>query len=145
MWKFNRSSSVQLNVARSLLVTTGWVLAALPLAPTAFAATLYVAPTGQDFIGPKYFNWNFSCDQNKPCKTIQWAVLRAQNGDTISVAEGHYVENVTVSKNLTIKGVGGYLVGTPITWVDGNKQGTVFTIPYGVTAAIRSMLISNGT
>jgi hypothetical protein len=80
--------------------------------------------------------------RKKPCKSINWAVSHAQSGDTISVAAGHYVENVSVSKNLTIKGVGAYLMDTPITWVDDNKQGNVFTV--AATATIKSMLISNG-
>jgi hypothetical protein len=148
MMKFNRSNLVQWNVARWLLAATVWMFAAFLLAPAPFAATRYVSPTGADVTstGPTFWQLEFnSCsDQGKPCKTIYWAVKMAQNGDVISVAEGHYVETITVSKNLLFKGAGGYLVGAPLTWVDGNKQDSVFKIELGATATIQSMLISNG-
>jgi hypothetical protein len=148
MMKFNRSNLVQWNVARWLLAATVWMFAAFLLAPAPFAATRYVSPTGADVTstGPTFWQLEFnSCsDQGKPCKTIYWAVKMAQNGDVISVAEGHYVETITVSKNLLFKGAGGYLVGAPLTWVDGNKQDNVFKIELGAPATIQSMLISNG-
>jgi hypothetical protein len=148
MMKFNRSNLVQWNVARWLLAATVWMFAAFLLAPAPFAATRYVSPTGADVTstGPTFWQLEFnSCsDQGKPCKTIYWAVKMAQNGDVISVAEGHYVETITVSKNLLFKGAGGYLVGAPLTWADGNKQDSVFKIELGATATIQSMLISNG-
>jgi hypothetical protein len=124
------------------------MFAAFLLAPAPFAATRYVSPTGADVTstGPTFWQLEFNscCDQGKPCKTIYWAVKMAQNGDVISVAEGHYVETITVSKNLLFKGAGGYLVGAPLIWVDGNKQDSVFKIELGATATIQSMLISNG-
>jgi len=120
MMKFNRSNLVQWNVARWLLAATVWMFAAFLLAPAPFAATRYVSPTGADVTstGPTFWQLEFnSCsDQGKPCKTIYWAVKMAQNGDVISVAEGHYVETITVSKNLLFKGAGGYPVGAPLTW-----------------------------
>lgn len=143
MLKLDHSSSVRWKVAHSLLLVAVWVFAALSSAPTAFAVTRYVSPTGKYVItiaGKQHPNYCYN--PKKPCKSINWAVSHAQSGDTISVAAGHYVENVSVSKNLTIKGVGAYLVDTPITWVDGNKQGNVFTV--AATATIKSMLISNG-
>jgi hypothetical protein len=141
MFQFNRSHSVQC----WLLIVAAWVPAALLSASTAFAVTRYVSPTGKSLVtiaGKQHLN--YCANPQKPCKSINWAVSHAQSGDTISVAAGHYVENVTVSKNLTIKGVGAYLVGTPVTWVDGNKQGNVFTVGVGATATIKSMLISQG-
>ena len=102
MLKFNRSNSVQWNVARSLLAAAVWVFAVLVSAPTAFAVTRHVSLTGEDSgpTGP-----NTCSDQSKPCRTINWAVGQAQSGEIISVDEGHYVEQpITVSKSLKIQG-----------------------------------------
>jgi hypothetical protein len=114
MFQFNGSYSVQ----RWLLIVAACVPAALLSASTAFAVTRYVSPTGKSLItiaGKQHLN--YCANPKKPCKSINWAVSHAQSGDTISVAAGHYVENVTVSKNLTIKGVGAYLVGSPRGWM----------------------------
>jgi hypothetical protein len=147
MLKINRSNSVQWKVARSLLVVTVLALAVLVSATATFATTRHVSLTGTDWIGPSAWNWNLSCPANQPCRNIDWAVTWAQKGDLIFVHEGHYVEQpITVSKNLTIQGVGAYPFGiSPITWVEGNQQGSVFTIEPGVTATIQSMIIANGT
>lgn len=147
MSKSGRSNSLQSKVARSLFAVAIWVLAAFPLAPTASASTRYVSPTGKNFLSSGgRFHGNACLNPNKPCRTINWAVQHAQNGDLVSVADGTYVETITVSKNLTIQGAGAlnFGAGAQNTFVDGNKQGPVFTIQSGVTATIKSMLIRNG-
>jgi hypothetical protein len=146
MWKFSRS--LQWIVARGLIVTAVWVVAAFVLAPTTFAATRFVSPAGKNtIIVAGKVRANSCINSTRPCRTISWAVERAQGGDIISVGGGTYVETVTVSKNLTIQGAGALNIGAgvqPPTLVDGNKQGVVFTIQSGVTAAIKGMSITNG-
>jgi hypothetical protein len=122
-----------------LIVAAVWVFAAFLLASTTFATTRYVSPTGKD--------QNFCTVPNKPCKTINFAVQRAKNGDLVSVGGGTYFETITVFKNLTIQGAGALNIGAgvqPSTVVDGNKQGVVFTIQSGATVAIKGMSIVNG-
>jgi len=49
-----------------------------------------------------------SVDSGKPYSTIAAAVAAAQNGDTIEVQAGTYVNDYTsISKNITLQGVGG--------------------------------------
>jgi Right handed beta helix region len=146
MLKSSRSNSSQSNVARSLLVVAVWVLAALLPAPSAFAETLYVSPTGKDLVkfGGHYLVNSCSL-ANHPCRTIRYAVALAQDGDLVSVAGGTYVETIDVSRSITIEGAGAlsFGVGAQNTWVDGNKQGSVFTIAPEATVFIRYMLIRN--
>jgi hypothetical protein len=59
--------------------------------------TRYVSTTGTD---------NPTCDASNPCRHIQYAVGIAQPGDTIRIAAGTYVEQVTVPKSLTFIGAG---------------------------------------
>ena len=146
MLKYNRLDLRQWKVACSLLAAIGSVL--LVSATATSATTRHVSLTGTDWIGPKAWNFNLSCSDIKPCRSIGWAATWAQPGDLIFVHEGHYVEQpITVSKNLTIQGVGAYpfCSNCPITSVDGNQQGSVFTIEPSVNNAILlSMIISNG-
>jgi hypothetical protein len=146
MWKLSRST--QWIVGRWLIVAAVWVFAAFFSASTTFATTRYVSPTGKPtFVAAGKKHINFCSNPNRPCRTINWAVERADPGDIISVAGGTYVETITVPKNLTIQGAGALNIGAgvqPSTVVDGNKQGVVFTIQSGVTAAIKGMSIVNG-
>ena len=60
-------------------------------------ATRHVATTGSDAANDCY-------DGGAPCATIQHAIAVACPGDTIEVASGSYVENVTLAKSVTIEG-----------------------------------------
>jgi parallel beta-helix repeat protein len=66
-------------------------------AGSAAARTLYVSPTGRD---------HGSCTSTKPCKTISFAVGKAPKGDTVQVAKGTYQEDVKISRNIKLIGVG---------------------------------------
>jgi len=60
-------------------------------------------------------------------KTIQSAVNDAASGDTVAVAAGRYVENITArGKSLTIQGA-----GSPTTSVVAAGRGPVFTLGSG--------------
>ncbi|RLC55509.1 MAG: hypothetical protein DRI80_17705, partial [Chloroflexota bacterium] len=97
------------------------------------ATTWYVnGSTGQD-----------SNDCQTPataCKTIGAAVNKAANGDTIQIAAGTYVENLTIRKSLTLVGA-----GQDQTIVDGNQAGRVLTTDWsGYTISVSGMTLRNG-
>ena len=73
------------------------LVAALSVNSAVYAADLYVSATGVD---------TGDClDSLNPCGTIQYAVeVAAPSGDMVHVEVGTYVENVFVTKDITIKG-----------------------------------------
>lgn len=85
------------------------------------AATLTVCPAGCQY------------------SSIQGAIDSAQNGDSISIQQGHYVENIsTEGKQLYLNGV-----NSRQAIIDGGHKGPVVTVPYGVVV-ISGVTIMNG-
>jgi parallel beta-helix repeat protein/predicted outer membrane repeat protein len=74
--------------------------------------------------------------------TIQEAINAAVEGDIIGVSEGTYTENITISKDITIKSAS----GASTTIIDGNSLGSVVTFSGGVTtsAVLDGFTIQNG-
>ncbi|TRZ67810.1 MAG: hypothetical protein D4Q77_02415, partial [Methanothrix sp.] len=70
---------------------------------------------------------------------IQGAVIMAEGGDAINVAEGTYNENVLIGKSLDILGSG---AGDTI--VDSGGVGRVFTIGPAAIVGLSGMTIQNG-
>ncbi len=74
-----------------------------------------------DFVVPTYWYVDpTGSDSNEgtlasPFLTIQHAINTAAGGDTVNVAAGTFVENVTVNKKVTLQGAGSDLAGTIIT------------------------------
>jgi hypothetical protein len=79
--------------AIGLLSLSVFVLSAAAAGGTA----RYVSPSGAD---------NPTCSKKSPCKHVQQAVDVASAGDTISLAKGSYVEQVSIAKDLTLTGAG---------------------------------------
>jgi parallel beta-helix repeat protein len=88
------------------------VLVALALA---IAATASLWASGADakkpkpqklFVAAKTKHPSAACTKRKPCKTISAALAKAHGGATITVGPGTYPEQVTVTKKVTIIGVG---------------------------------------
>jgi hypothetical protein len=96
-------------------------LTTLVLASTGYAAPLSVCASGCAF------------------SSIQSAVDAAASGDSINIAAGRYVENVTIAgKNLQLIGA-----GNGRTTVDGASRGSVFTLGSGTDSPTASIQISN--
>lgn len=109
-------------------------------APT--ATTRYVSPTGSDtlIVNGGIVKPNLKCSANKPCKTLKWtAETVAADGDTIIIAAGTYVENVTLKRNLIIKGA-----GVRSTFLDGGAAGSVLIVEWNKTVTLTGVHISNG-
>ena len=127
--------------ARLLMVraSIGLALGAMVIVAGDFRARAqtnrFVSTTGDDQGGG-----NDCSNSGQPCKTIQNAVNHSGGGDEIDLGPGTYVENVTVDRDLTIRGDG--VAGST---VDGNNAGSVFIINSGVSAALETMTIQNGT
>lgn len=115
------------------------VLAALFLATIAAAAaapqatTRYVALSGT--------NAGNCSNPAAPCRTIQYAHSQASSGDTIQVAGGVYVENVTLSKSVTLQGA-----SAASTIIDGSQQERVIRIDYlpATSVVVRNLTLRNG-
>ena len=94
------------------------------------AATLFVAPTGNDS--------NSCLTAASACHTIAAAMIKATSGDSISIAAGTYTENLTVTKELAFSGA-----GPNATIIDGRSTGTVITIGR-VNTTITGVTVQNG-
>src|SRR5438105_7237950 len=85
--------------ARAIFVCTAALALWAAAAQTAIAVgtTRYVSPSGTD---------NPACDKNNPCQHVAYAVSIASPGDTIQIAAGTYIEQVSIDKNLRVVGAG---------------------------------------
>lgn len=106
---------------------------ALPAQP-AQATTWYVATSGN--------NANSCTSPGAPCRTINTTISRAGDGDVINIAAGTYVENVNLSKSLSLIGA-----GPGLTIIDGGGIGPVILITSdiaGTTANLSGLTMRNG-
>jgi len=75
--------------------------------------------------------------------TIQAAINAANNGDTVLVAPGTYVENINFGgKAITVASSG----GPSVTTIDGGAQGSVvtFSTGEGLTSILNGFTVRNG-
>ncbi len=120
---------VALAIWLCLMLGMVWLTTQAAAAP---AAIVYVDASGAD--GP-------GCGAvGNPCATIEYAIENiAVANDTIHVAAGVYVENITIDKNLTLQGAG---AGNTI--VDGNATDRVITVTNDAMVTLAGMIIQNG-
>lgn len=123
----------------------------LALAVTAIASTpqsaraagpWYVSTTGDD---------NNDClSPNMPCATINGAIGKATNGDTINVAVGTYTstgnEVVLIDKDATLAGGwdASFTTQSGMSTVDGQGARRGITVNSGVTAMVEHFALQNG-
>lgn len=108
--------------------------------------THYVAPTGADA---------GSCSNSaNPCRTVQYAVAQAGDGDTVKIAAGTYTATassvVSITKSITLSGsyappdwTTSDIDGNP-TVLDGQEQRRVVAIAQGYTVTLEGLQIVNG-
>src|SRR3989442_14177303 len=107
-----RSSKEKVMTKRTRVLTitvlvTGLLILTGSLRIVSASGPLYVATTGNDS--------NNCLAPCTPCKTIQAAINKAADGDTINIAAGNYAEAVNIfqRKNLTVAGVAGSDISDP--------------------------------
>ena len=113
-----------------------WVFSGLINASAVTTATTrYVDPSGSDDGG------NTCANPAAPCKTLQYALNEADNGDTIRMAAGVYNVNVSFNKSLTINGD-----GSAHSILDGGSTSSdrVIQIQPGKVVQISGVTIRNG-
>jgi len=115
-----------------VLLAANMVAAPLPVAHA--AATWYVQPDGGGS------DENDSKTPATPCATINATLGKAAPGDTISLANGIYFENVVVNKDITIVGA-----SAAAATIDADLSGTVVTIGAGVMVSITGVTINGGS
>lgn len=105
------------------------------------AAQLYVAPGGTD---------SGTCQvMATPCQTIAYALSQAAvSGDTINIAAGTYVEQLSVSKSVTLSGAGAgsTVIAAPATLAinaaipgSGGDRTAIVFVGGGVSAVMRDL------
>jgi hypothetical protein len=105
------------------------------------AATLHVSPTTGVDTG--------DC-QLLACDTIQYAINKASNGDTIKLYQGTYTENtyteagIIIDKNLTIQGDSAAKTIVQAATTASTASNRVFTIKSNLTVSIQKMTIRHG-
>ena len=115
------------------------VLGTLAACGGVHAATLQVAPTGAD---------SGNC-QAAACATIGYALSQAAtSGDTVNIAAGTYVEQLTVDKNITLQGAGAdsTIIKAPSSLVplpapNDNRNAIVF-VTGGATITMNSLQVA---
>ena len=100
-------------------------------------STLFAASTR--FISPLGTDSGNCLTAATPCKTFTYAITQAIAGDTISAAVGTYTENLTLTKNLTLKGA-----GLNSTILDGNFANRVLDVGAGLVIQVSGMTLQNG-
>ena len=91
----------------------------------------FVSPTGTDI--------NNTClVPSRPCQTIATTITRSGSGDTIHIAAGHYLENLSFAKNVVLLGA-----GAASTIIDGDGRDSVLQIGLA-TVTVSGLTLKNG-
>lgn len=140
----------ELLVSRFVLVVAlvSEMLALQPVKPTFAATNWYVTPTGDDA--------NYCTTTSMPCATINGAIGKAANGDTVEVTIGTYtgsgMEVINIDKDITISGGWDSLFVTQdgTSTIDGQNARWGVAVNYGysvghaITVNLNHLIIQNG-
>lgn len=98
---------------------------------TLLSTDYYVSTTGNDM--------NSCLTPAAPCRHVQTAIDRADDGDAVVIAPGTYSENLSISKNLVIE-------GSPMSpsVIDGHQSGSTVFVDSGLRVALQNLWIMNG-
>jgi hypothetical protein len=114
------------------LLPGSWPRGTNPLYAAPSATTWYVnATTGNDS--------NLCTSAGSPCRTVQAAIDKAADDDTIQIAAGTYDEELDVNKALTLTGA-----GPTLTFLDGGSSHRVMETSSSGTIRIENLTIQNG-
>ncbi len=104
--------------------------------PTTTTAT----PLAVRYVSTSGVDTGACTNQASPCRTINYARSQSNNGDTVRVAPGTYVENVNLFTDITIEGTG---AAPAAVVVDGGGVERVFAIFNG-HITLRNLTVRNG-
>jgi len=114
---------------RACFASAGVLALAATLASAASAKTFYIAKNGN--------NAN-PCTSTKPCKTINRGVGLAKRGDTVVVSKGSYSQNVLITKDIKVTGV-----GNPVINALGRDNGFVVQGAGAAGATVSGFTVEN--
>lgn len=124
------------NKTQIIIILASLFTVLISLSCVSASSTVYVNTTGNDTIG--------NGSSENPYLTIQKGIDSLDLNGTIHLADGTYKDigntNLTINKNMTI--IGQSKAGTII---DGQGQGSIFTINHGITVTFKNLTLSNAS
>ena len=109
------------------------------------AANTFTDAVGNNNTAATQFNWTYKTnfivnkDGSDDYTTIAAAINSVASGDTITVKDGTYTENISISKNLVIQ-----TNGSDVVIIDGNNNGSTVSITNSANVTLDGLNITKG-
>jgi predicted outer membrane repeat protein len=124
------------NKTQIIIILVSLFVVLISISCVSASSTVYVNTTGNDTIG--------NGSSENPYLTIQKGMDSINPNGTIYIADGTYKDtgntNLTINKNMTL--IGQSQAGTII---DGQGQGSIFTINQGITVILNDLTLTNAS